>query len=266
MPEQTFANYHTHTARCHHAEGADEASVQAAIRQGYHVLGFSDHTPWAGGELSRQVAHIRMEPERLEEYVASLRALGAKYAGQLRLHIGLEAEYFPALLPWLLEQKERLGIEYLLLGCHYDQPGAGSVYLGRATAARELRRYAGLVEAGLESGAYACLAHPDLCLRRWPDFDAEAEAASRQICAAAARTGTPLEYNLAGWLAPCPPGGLGYTTDAFWRVAAEYPVQVIVGSDAHAPGELADQARLRERQAWLRGLGLRVLDTLPGLE
>ena len=39
-------NYHTHTTRCKHAFGEDEAFVQAAITAGFDVLGFADHAPW----------------------------------------------------------------------------------------------------------------------------------------------------------------------------------------------------------------------------
>ena len=39
-------NFHTHTARCGHASGRDEEYVQSAIRGGYQVLGFADHSPW----------------------------------------------------------------------------------------------------------------------------------------------------------------------------------------------------------------------------
>ena len=39
-------NYHTHTTRCMHATGDDEDYVLSAIKGGYRILGFSDHTPW----------------------------------------------------------------------------------------------------------------------------------------------------------------------------------------------------------------------------
>ena len=39
-------NYHTHTTRCMHATGSDEEYVLSAIKGGYQILGFSDHTPW----------------------------------------------------------------------------------------------------------------------------------------------------------------------------------------------------------------------------
>ena len=36
-------NYHTHTTRCHHANGTDEQYVLSAIKANYKGLGFSDH-------------------------------------------------------------------------------------------------------------------------------------------------------------------------------------------------------------------------------
>ena len=41
MPEPHFTNYHTHTARCRHATGTEEAYIQTALRSGYTVLGLS---------------------------------------------------------------------------------------------------------------------------------------------------------------------------------------------------------------------------------
>ena len=68
-------NYHTHTFRCGHAENVpDEAYLQRAIEQGFTVLGFSDHTPWPG--LSPAVCRgVRMLPEELPGYFASIHAL-----------------------------------------------------------------------------------------------------------------------------------------------------------------------------------------------
>ena len=41
-----LANYHTHTKRCNHALGEDREYVEAAIKAGLKVLGFSDHCPF----------------------------------------------------------------------------------------------------------------------------------------------------------------------------------------------------------------------------
>ena len=58
-------NFHTHTARCGHASGEDEQYVRSAIRGGYRVLGFSDHTPWS--YASDFVSPIRMPLDALPD-------------------------------------------------------------------------------------------------------------------------------------------------------------------------------------------------------
>ena len=63
-----LANYHTHTMRCQHASGEDADYVEAALKAGYQVLGFSDHSPWPFS--SGYVSPIRMSAERLDDYIA----------------------------------------------------------------------------------------------------------------------------------------------------------------------------------------------------
>ena len=97
-------------------------------------------------------------------------------------------------------------------------------------------------------------------------FDADAEKACRDICAAAGAAGHSLEYNMAGLtLQGRPDGSLGYTRDEFWRIAAEYPVKAIVGCDAHAPSELDASPPSRKRKPSCTAWASRCW-TLPGLE
>ena len=135
-----------------------------------------------------------MPPSQLDDYVLTLRGLREKYADKLHIRIGLEAEYFPAYLGWLREEMERLDIEYLILGCHYDttdEQDARASRFGGSTSTAHGRRYAEQVVEALETGLYRYLAHPDLFLNRVTAFDADAEKACRDICAAAARLDIP---------------------------------------------------------------------------
>ena len=83
-------NYHTHTTRCMHATGSDEDYVRSAIKGGFQVLGFSDHTPWK--YRTHYVADMRMLPEELPDYVNSIQVLREKYHEQIDIKIGLECE------------------------------------------------------------------------------------------------------------------------------------------------------------------------------
>jgi histidinol-phosphatase (PHP family) len=261
-----LANYHTHTPRCQHAHGSEEEFVQAAIRCGYSVLGFSDHTPWPF--RSGYISNCRMVVSQLDDYVATVRALQEKYKDRLHIYLGLEAEYFPEYLPWLEEQVEKYRLDYLIFGNHFYYSEESGPYFGAAKSAEQIEAYTEYCIKGMESGLYAYLAHPDLCLNHYPSFDASAERCMRRICEAAARCHVPLEYNVLGEVrrkAELHENDLGYTRPEFWKIAAEYPVQAIVGCDAHDLAGIERAPRLIAVKAELRGMGIEVLDTLPGL-
>ena len=78
----------------------------------------------------------------------------------------------------------------------------------------------------------------------------------------------PLEYNLYGLEKKerSIVRGLGYPVDAFWQIAAAEGCTAIVGLDAHTPAQFDRPARFDAAKAYLRGLGVRVLDALPGLD
>lgn len=70
-----IANYHTHTWRCGHAEGSEQDYIQQAIKAGLKTLGFSDHTPYDFFDSEPRNRPMRMKPEELPEYAASIRKL-----------------------------------------------------------------------------------------------------------------------------------------------------------------------------------------------
>ena len=245
-------NLHTHTTRCHHAQGTDEEYVQAAIRAGYTTLGFSDHTPfpYQDGFVNTDKMHI----SQLEDYIASVQGLKEKYADRIRILMGLECEAVPEFFPFLAEMRQRM--DYLLLGNHGDkrvEPFSGSI--GQP---RRLWKYVEDAVRGMETGLFLYLAHPDLMLNRYPRFDEDARNASAALCREAKRLRIPLEYNLLGASRGRTAEGLGYPCRDFWEIAAREGNTAVVGVDAHAPEQL-ERADLDGAAAYLRELGLRVL-------
>ena len=259
-----ITNYHTHTSRCKHAQGTDRDYVQQAVDCGYQVLGFTDHVAWPFSDGF--VSPVRMDAGQMPEYAASILKLKEEYAGRLSIHLGAECEYFPDYLPWLQEQREALGLEYLILGVHYPPNEEGWPQFAAATTPEELEQYTDVALAGMESGLFACLCHPDLPLKSYPKFDAHARNMSEILCRRARELDLPLEYNLAGHRLRGESKGWGYTSDEFWAIAAQYGCKAIIALDAHQPeviGQVADIAGAREK---LTALGLQVLDRLPGLD
>lgn len=234
------ANYHTHTTRCHHAIGSDEAYVLSAIEAGFDELGFSDHTPWKYD--SDFVAHMRMKLAHFPDYKKSILALKEKYKDQISIKLGLEVEYFPQYMPWLKEFLHQEEVDYIIFGNHYYQTDEKRVYFGTACARPEyLEIYAEECVNGMKTGLYSYLCHPELFMRNYPRFDDNCERISRRICEYAKKLNVPLEYNLAGLQYNMINGVEQYPHHKFWEIAKEIGNIAIIGVDAHNNVDLVDQ-------------------------
>lgn len=265
-----LANYHTHTPRCKHASDSEEDYVRTALAQGYDILGFSDHTPWPFPDY---VSFCRMTEQQLPDYVAAVREMQKKYENRLKIYLGLEAEYAPDYIHWLRDVKAEYQLDYLVFGNHFHTSEEKRIYFGdRRVALQYLEDYVEHAILAMETGLFSCFAHPDLFLNHYPlPPDAKAEKAMRRLCEAAVKYNIPMEYNLLGESRRAEEGReangeCGYTYPGFWRIAAEYPIHAIVGCDAHKPAELEKAVRQKQVQQMLRGMGIHVLDTLPGLD
>ncbi|MBE7000933.1 MAG: PHP domain-containing protein [Ruminococcaceae bacterium] len=260
-----ISNYHTHTALCRHASGSEEEYVEAAISRGLKLLGFSDHTPHH--YTPDYISGMRMHESELPDYIAKVREAGEKHKNQIRVLCGLECEYFPEIFGWIVEQKEKYKLDYLILGNHHDTtddrnvPGGG-FYFGGSTEPEHLKKYAEMTVKGMLTGQFLYVAHPDVVLSQYKEFDGHAKDMAREICRAAKAMNMPLEYNLLGCLywGKGRFKGLGYPCEKFWEVAAQEGVKCILGVDAHAPEHLlnvelfADRARYLEEELGMERL------------
>jgi len=258
----TKANYHTHTCRCHHADGTDEEYVQCAIKGGFDILGFADHTPWP--YASDFVSRTRMLPSEMEGYVQSIRALKEKYHDSIDIKIGLECEYYPDMLSWLTEIKEKYQLEYLIFGNHHYHSDEYSPFFGMYTTDEHmLHCYEESIIEGMQTGIYTYLAHPDLFLNSYPRQDKACEEVCRNICREARKLQMPIEYNLG-----CAAYNELYNEHLlphpfFWQIASEEGCTAIIGTDAHLPEALETRKYFDHAVETLKKLGIPRIETLP---
>lgn len=251
-----ITNLHTHTTRCRHARGTEIEYVEAAIEAGIQKLGFSDHTPyWFPGDY---YSRFRMFPDQLPEYVDTVLSLRKEYADRIDIHLGLEAEYYPAFFPELMARLRDTPVEYLLLGQHYIGDEIGDHYSGWATADETLlRRYCAQVADAMYTGLFTYLAHPDLiCFTGDPDTY---RSHMRTVCKASNDCGVPLELNFLGMRE-----NRHYPNLEFWRVAAEEGCSVVFGCDAHAPQDLKETQWEEKALLLAQQLQLRIIED-PGI-
>lgn len=250
-----ITNYHTHTERCFHAKGSDEAFVEAAIERGLKVLGFADHGPWPYKDY---VSGMRMSLDMAEDYIESIRSLQKKYADKIEIKLGFEYEYFPEYFEWLDDFVKEKGIDYIILGHHFLPHEIGGHYAGRIKDTKVLYEYCEQICQGIKSKRFAYVAHPDLYMKEYPYFDEHACRVAEMICDTAKEYDVPLEYNILGLRKADYDGKEGYPYREFWRIAAEKGNKVILGIDAHTPQEITDSKYIDYAEKAVKELGLEV--------
>ncbi len=250
-----IANYHTHTHRCHHATGSEREYIEYAIARGLDTLGFSDHVPvpFPDGHQS----WFRIQLEDISDYVHTLQSLREEYRDRIRILIGFEAEYYPALFENMLKLLGSYDYDYLIMGQHYSNNEWDGVYNAEPQKDEGiLCRYVDQVLSGLSTGKFTYLAHPDLA--NFIGDEAVYEQQMKRLCQGCLTLNVPLEINLLGLM-----GKRHYPSDRFFRIVREVGNPVVIGCDAHRACDVADPVAVKEGYAFAEKYGLRVLDHVP---
>ncbi|MEF9893343.1 histidinol-phosphatase [Anaerorhabdus sp.] len=183
-------NIHSHTIRCLHAVGTDEEYVLKAIEAGIKTLGFSDHVPL----IDDQGMGDRMTMNQVQEYIDSVLSLKEKYKNEIDIKLGFECEYFKTNLE---HYRQLLNVcDYLILGHHYEEPNSID-YCEFCDDTRVLQ-YAESICAGIKSGLFTYLAHPDYFMIPRNDWSDSCTKAIEKIFICAKEEGIPIEINLKG--------------------------------------------------------------------
>lgn len=249
-------NLHTHTVRCHHAQGRDEEYVLAAIRNGYDMIGFSDHAPhiFPNGYKSG----FRMELEKAQNYVDSVRTLQQKYKDRIDIRLGFELEYYPQLFDDEIEYLKGFNYDYLLLGQHYtdNEYESWAKYTGAKTSnILDLDKYISQLLLGVKSGYFTYVCHPDLI-----NFTGSRQVylkKMRDMLERLKEYNIPLEFNFYGYVA-----NRHYPADDFWKLVNEVGNPVVIGLDAHRPGLFDDNIHLEQMKAKMHRLGVEPIETI----
>ncbi len=224
------ANFHTHTARCHHATGTDREYVEKAIELGITELGFSDHMPQLYPQA--QGKHFQMDLSDVREYFSSLTALKNEFKDKIKIYIGFEAEYYKGITEKTLDFFRQYPIDYLVLGQHLLDTVDSEISSEATTQKQRLTRYVNTVIAAINTGLFSFIAHPDII--NYTPEDEFYYTEMKRLCVEAKSAGIPLECNMLGT------GGFGnrrrhYPSERFFKIAAEVGNDVIISADAHEP-------------------------------
>ena len=249
-------NYHTHTFRCRHAQGTERDYVQAAVKAGMNILGFSDHAPFPDRDFG-----LRMEYSELDDYLNTIDSLTKEFATDIILLKSLEIEYLPEYSSYYEKLLTDKHLDYLLLGEHFYHTENGSIH--NITSAENTEwyvEYASAVSAALQTGYFKIVAHPDIYMMNHFAWDKNCDLAADLILSAADKAGVILEYNANGFrrdIHEYPDGArYMYPHKNFWRKVSNTNIPVIIGSDCHNPAQVWDAA-MEQAYRELNELGIR---------
>ena len=253
-------NLHNHTYLCKHASGSARDMVRQAMKDGYEIIGISDHIAYP-----TKATRFRMEYEEKEGYLQELKQLQHDYQDNIKVLRGFEAEYQREYLYQLVDLFSENKIEYLTLGQHYQDINNLSTYYGQQISQQQIKLYVDQCIEAMQTGLFLFVAHPDLFMNNIQDFDDFCYEEAKRLMEAAIKYNVYLEYNA---------GGVRYGTRLglkrneypyprleFWQLARELKVKVIVNSDAHSPQQITDAAYLLACQQ-ANDLGLDVVEEL----
>lgn len=244
-------NYHTHTTRCRHAFGRDRDYVKKAIKAGITVLGFSDHAPMLFPR-ENYYSNYRMFPDDVDDYVRSINLLRDEYKDEIEIHLGFELEYFPEIFDETVKWLEEKGSEYFVLGQHYTdneyEPYAH--YCGNPTSSTVLfDKYISQALAGLSTGKFIYIAHPDLF--KYTGSDEIYIEKMTYFCNEIKRLGYPVEFNLLGFSQH-----RNYPDERFWKIVSKVGNDVVIGFDAHSPEVFQNKRIYNSALRYLKKLGI----------
>ena len=249
-------NLHTHSVYCGHGEDLPHDYAEKALGAGLGILGFSEHLPFRDHRLSSSRMDISAKPQFLNDVYnakAEFRDRG------LEILLGWECDWFEDMRSYYDELLEET--DYLTFGCHWLEKGDGYETVFRpGLGKREIGMYADTLIAGIESGYFDFVAHPDVFFFGYEKWDDESKAVSKAIISACMDKGLPMEINGNGFIRESPyPDRMAYPMKPFWELAVEMGAdEFITNTDAHKAELVAYALPLLDE--WIKPMGIELLD------
>lgn len=228
-------DYHVHTDRCGHADGAMIDYLGQARKIGLREIGFADHLPL----LTKEDPTLTMSAGELPDYVKAVKSLAGDARG-IAVKLGIEADYIPGLEGETASLLGSYDFDYVIGSIHFIE-GWGfddSRYL-EGYNKKDLHtiydEYFGLVAKAAGSGMFDIIGHLDLVKKYSFRPETDITDILEEVVSAIKESRVCIEINTAGLRKPA---GEVYPSEAILALCARAGVPITLGSDAHRPEEV----------------------------
>ncbi|ARU61426.1 histidinol-phosphatase [Tumebacillus avium] len=237
-----LVDYHTHHVRCGHAVGDLEEYIQAAIEKGVQELGLSDHQPILHLPPEQIFPGSAMPLEELPAYVKEALALQAKYAGQIDVKVGLEADWIEGYGETVRDLLAQYPFDYVIGSVHFlsgwDITNSAELAGWDTRDAGEVcTEYFRQVRLAAQSGLFDTLGHLDVIKRFGHVPTALYEHLLEETVLLVRDAGVCVEVNASGLRYPC---AEQFPSRRLLEMMNSHDIPLTVGSDAHQPKFVAE--------------------------
>jgi len=226
-----IVDLHNHTPLCNHAEGEIEEYIEAAIKTGTKIFGFSDHAP-----MDFDPAY-RMKFSEMELYEKAVKNAKEKYKDQIKILLGYEVDYLAGHMDRRVLDANvdyLIGSVHFLEGWGFDNPE----FLGKwqeQDIDEVWQKYFDTIEKMAKTKFFDIVGHFDLIkvFKFIPTKDITAMA--KNALMAIKESGMVLEINVAGYRKPV---AQAYPSFELLTEAFKLNIPITFSSDAHKPTQV----------------------------
>lgn len=238
--KEGMANYHSHTYLCHHAEGRPLDYAREAKKYNLSEIGISCHCPYPL-TFGDYWPSIRMAEEEVPAYLQGIKEAESKTG--IRVLTSFECEFDDNYKNYYQDiLKGKYKAAYLVLGSHWVTLGVRHLYVLEIKDKSTLFLYIKQTLKAIETGLFTFIAHPDIFISPFLDWDSDIQAASKDLIECCISKDIALEINGLGLKMGLIKTKQGfryhYPYKEFWQLVKELGGKVIANSDAHKVANL----------------------------
>lgn len=245
-----LANYHTHTRWCKHAVGEIDDYIEMAIKHGLTEIAITEHVPHEDNRDKR-----RLQWEEFPAYNKALDDAIVKYANQIKVYKGFECEFYKESLDAYEMFRKEYGYELFVLGQHRSGKNREIDHFSPIDK-KGVSSYVDTVVEALETRRFHFLAHPDLVVVGYPNWDDYVKGGLSEIFKTCERLNIPVEINANGLR-----DNRAYPSKEAFLLSKQYDLRYLINSDAHDPEHLVGLP-IANAYEWASVLGITVMPYL----